>query len=37
MIPEYRPLIRLLSPINFMIVNQYVYTAIIKGDNNVKH
>jgi hypothetical protein len=35
MIPVYRPLIRLLSQINFMIVNQNVYTAIIKGDNNV--
>ena len=35
MIPVYRPLIRLLSPINLMIVNQNVYTAIIKGDNNV--
>ena len=35
MIPVYRPLIRLLSPINFMIANQNVYTAVIKGDNNV--
>jgi hypothetical protein len=33
MIPVYRPLIR--SPLNFTIVNQNVYTAIIKGDNNV--
>ena len=29
------PVDQLLSPINFMIVNQNVYTAIIKDDNNV--